>query len=252
MNERITIELIFHFMLIFARLGTAFGRFPALSAQHIFSRGRLAFALVVSFILIPVLQPYLPPYSHNFSANIGYLAIEILIGLIISIASNIYFQSLYTVTQIISLQSGLGSAAFFDPLQKSQMAVFSTFISLATIVFIFATDTHYLFINAVADSYIKFPPGEALNAGDLSKFITHVVNNSFILAFKLVSPFLVVSLAMITGTGILARLMPNLQVFFVITPAQIIVTFSTMYIVIEAVITKLVTAISNSLNTIAF
>jgi len=56
---------------------------------------------------------------------------------------------------------------------------------------------------------------------------------------------LVISLAIMTGGGMLSRLMPNLQVFFVITPAQILVIFGTMYIVINAVIAKIVTAISS-------
>ncbi|GAB4165314.1 MAG: flagellar biosynthetic protein FliR [Rickettsiaceae bacterium] len=248
MLEKVTLEFIFQFMLVFARLGTAFSRFPAIGAPYIFSRGKLALALTVSFVMIPILQPYLPKYSDNFAINIGYLAIEILIGLIISIAANIYFQSLHFVGQIISMQSGLGAAAFFDPLQKSQVAIFSNFMLLVAIVFIFATNTHFIFIQAVADSYIKFPPGEVVDSGDLGRFVAFVVNDSFILSFKIVSPFLVVALAIMTGSGMLARLMPNLQVFFVITPAQILVMFGTMYIVIEAIVTKLVATISSTVN----
>ena len=94
MLEKITIEFIFQFMLVFARLGTAFSKLPAIGSPYIFMRGKLAFALTVSFVMMPILQPYLPRYSENFANNIGYLAIEILIGLIISVAANIYFQSL--------------------------------------------------------------------------------------------------------------------------------------------------------------
>jgi flagellar biosynthetic protein FliR len=75
-----------------------------------------------------------------------------------------------------------------------------------------------------------------------------VVNDSFVLSFKIASPFLVVSLAILTGSGMLARLMPNLQVFFVLTPAQILVMFGVFYIVIDAIIIKLVTAVTYSLN----
>jgi flagellar biosynthesis protein FliR len=55
-----------------------------------------------------------------------------------------------------------------------------------------------------------------------------------------------------TGSCILARLMPNLQVFFVITPAQILIMFGTMYIVIQAIMNKIVVAISQSLNISGF
>jgi flagellar biosynthetic protein FliR len=252
MLEKTAIEFIFQFMLVFARLGTAFSNLPAVGAPYIFMRGKLAFALTVSFVMMPILQPYLPGYSENFATNIGYLAIEILIGLIISFAANIYFQSLHFVGQIVSMQSGLGSAAFFDPMQKSQVAVFSNFMLIVAVILIFATDTHFLFIKSVAESYEKFPPGELVNAGDLSKFVAFVINDSFILAFKISSPFLVVGLAIMTGSGMLARLMPNLQVFFVITPVQILIMFGTMYIVIEAVITKITSTINNSMNVLGF
>ncbi|PCJ26917.1 MAG: hypothetical protein COA94_04380 [Rickettsiales bacterium] len=248
MLEHFTLEFVFHFMLVFARLGTAFRMFPGIGSPYLFERGKLAVALSISFVMMPVLTPYLPPYTDNSALNLGYLVMEILIGLVISIAANLYFQSLHFVGQILSMQSGLSAAAFFDPLQKTQVAIFSNFMLLIAIVFIFTTNTHYLFIEAVADSYIKFPVGELLDSGDVSKFVWLVVNDSFILSFKLVSPFLVIGLAILTGSGLLARLMPNLQVFFVITPAQIIIMMGTMYLVIHSIIIKLVGKIGASLS----
>jgi flagellar biosynthetic protein FliR len=248
MLEEFTLEFLFHLMLVFGRLSAAFGQFPAIGSNYIFTRGKLAFALIVSLIIMPIVAPYLPKYSNNFSLNVGYLAIEIFIGIIVSLAANIYFQSLHFVGQIISMQSGLGSAAFFDPGQRTQVTLFSNFMILVATVFIFASNTHHIFIQAIIDSYAKFPPGELLNSGDVSKFVSFVVNDSFILSFKIASPFLVVSLAILTGSGMLARLMPNLQVFFVFTPAQILVMFGVFYIVIDAIIIKLVTAVTYSLN----
>ena len=83
MLQELTLEFVFQFMLIFARLGTAFSMFPGISDRYIFMRGRLSLALAVSFILYPIIVPYLPKYSENFSLNVSFLAIEILIGIII-------------------------------------------------------------------------------------------------------------------------------------------------------------------------
>lgn len=252
MLEKLSLEFIFQFMLIFARLGTAFRAFPAVGSPYVHSRAKLFIALTISFVMLPILSPYLPEYTDNFAKNIGYIAIEILVGLIISVAANIYFMSLHFVGQILSMQSGLGSAAFFDPMQKSQVAIFSNFMLIIAVVMIFASNVHYLFISAVADSYMKFPPGELVDSGDISRFVSFVINDSFILSFKIVSPFLVVGLAIMTGSGLLSRLMPNLQVFFVITPAQIFIMFGTMYIVIQVIISKLVVAINESVNVFGF
>jgi len=175
MLEILTLNFTFQFMLVFARLGAAFRMLPAIGSRYIFTKGKLVLALAVSFVMMPILAPYLPQYSDNFATNITLLALEILIGLIISIAANLYFLSLHFVGQIISMQSGLASAAFFDHNQKSQVTLFSNFMLLLTATFIFATNTHHLFIQAVADSYVRFPPGEFVNSEDISKFVSLVI-----------------------------------------------------------------------------
>lgn len=248
MLQELTLEFIYHFMLIFARLGAAFMTFPALGDRYIFIRSRLVLALIVSLGLQPLISQYLPKYLEDFSANVSFIAIEILVGIIISIGAKLYFSSLHVVGQIISMQSGLGSATFFDPAQRSQVALFSSFLFLTTTLFILVTDTHYLFIQSVIDSYSKFPPGELLDSGQISKFIAYLVNDSFILAFKVSSPFLIVGLIVLISGGVLSRLMPNLQVFFVITPAQILMIFVVFYITVNSLVAKIVDSIASTTN----
>lgn len=248
MLQTITTELIFNFMLIFTRLGTAFSTFPALGDKNLSLRARLATALVVSFAVYLLVEDYLPKYSENFSYNISLLAIEFMIGLIISLGAKIYFWSLHTIGQILSMQSGLGSATFFDPAQRSQVSIFTSFLFIVVATAIFATDTHYLFIESVVESYKKFPPGQLLEVADMSKFITHMINDSFVLSFKIASPFLVVSLAILVGSGVLSRLMPNLQVFFVITPIQILVMYCVLYVIIVSLVQKIIEAIQLTTN----
>ena len=248
MLQAFTLEFVFHTMLIFSRLGVAFSMFPALGDGYIFMRARLAFALLTTLAIYPLIAQYLPKYSDNFSFIIGLITCELLIGYIISIGAKIYYWSLHIVGQIISMQSGLGAASFFDPAQRSQVAIFGSFLFLAASAAIFITDTHYLFIHGVIESYTRFPPGELLPAADISKFITHVINDSFIVAFKMSAPFLIVSIAILVGSGVLSRLMPNFQVFFVITPAQILVMFCILYVVIIAILEKIIEVVGSTMN----
>jgi flagellar biosynthesis protein FliR len=71
----LSLEFIFQFMLVFARLGTAFRRFPAVGSPYIHSRAKLFISLTITFVMIPVLAPYLPKYTDDFAKNIGYIAI---------------------------------------------------------------------------------------------------------------------------------------------------------------------------------
>ena len=252
MLEEVTTEFIFKFMLIFARLGTAFMLFPALGDHNVFMRGRLAIAVLVTFVLYPLILSSLPTYSENLLYNVSLLFIEVVIGLIITIGAKCYFLSLHTIGQIISMQSGLGAATFFDPGQRSQVAIFGNLLIISTTVYIFITDTHYLFIQAILDSYTRFPPGELLEISDMSKFVTHVVNDSFILAFKISSPFLLLGMVLLVGAGILSRLMPNLQVFFILTPAQVLLMFAILYLVMETLVEKIIIAVQMTLGLTSF
>lgn len=238
-------ESIYQFILIFARLGVAFSIFPGLNNNSILMRARVAIALTCSIVIFPLVSSYLPKYSENFTQNIIHFSIEMLVGVIISIGANFYYSCLHIVGQIIAMQSGLGSAMLFDPSQKMQVSIFSSMLFMIVTVTIFATNTHHVFIQAIIDSYQNFPPSEFINIGDLGKFITRLMNDTFILAFKIASPFIIVSFAILIGSGILSKLMPTLQVFFVITPAQILTIYAVLYLVINAVIEKIIASITS-------
>jgi flagellar biosynthetic protein FliR len=247
MLQEASTEIVISMSLIFARLGSALSQFPAISTNFVLMNGRLAIALATSVILYPILQKYMP--SHLSTGQyLTYLIFEIMIGFIISIAAKICFSAIDTVGSIMSMQSGLSAAMFFDPNHNEQKSLMSNFFLLIGYVMIFVTDTHYLFFEAVVDSYSIFAIGDFPNLGDLSEFVSKTVNQSFILAFKLASPFIAVSLAFLISNGALSRLMPNLQVFFVVTPAQIFVMFLILFIVINLMMGKFIEAVRGAIH----
>lgn len=248
MLQETVVEFIFHFMLIFSRFAAAFGMFPGLGDRTIPNRIRLVFTVVVSIVIYPVVSYRLPYYSENFALNVSCVAIEIFTGLVISIAAKIYFLCLNVMGNILAMQSGLGAATFFDPTQSSQVAIFSSLLTIVATATIFATDTHHLFLYSVVGSYEKFAAGELLNIGDVSQFVSYIVNDSFVLAFKITAPFLIISILMLVGSGVLSRLMPNFQVFFILTPVQILVLLAILYITVNAFISKVIDTIANSLQ----
>jgi flagellar biosynthetic protein FliR len=238
-----SVEFITGMALIFARLGAAFSQFPGLSSSYIFMRARLVFALVVCVILYPLLKDFIPKFHLNSGMFLSALVIEVMVGIIIAIAAKICFMAIDIVGAIISMQSGLSAAMFFDPTHNTQISLISSFLFTIAYAAIFITDTHYLFIQGVMDSYELFKVGHLPDLGDLSNFVSTTVNQSFILAFKLASPFIAVSFGFLISNGVLARLMPNLQVFFVVTPVQIYVIFGVLFIVINMMISKIMEAL---------
>ena len=239
-----SVEFVTIMALIFARLGAAFSQFPGISSTYVFVRARLILALAICVLLYPILKDVMPHKLHlNSGAFLSALVMEVMIGIIIALSAKICFMAIDIVGTIISMQSGLSAAMFFDPNHNTQISLISSFLFMIGYAAIFVTDTHYIFIQGVMDSYSAFPVGHMPDLGDLSNFVSTTVNQSFILAFKLASPFIAVSFGFLISNGVLARLMPNLQVFFVVTPVQIYVIFGVLFVVLNIMISKLMEAL---------
>ncbi|MDP1716562.1 MAG: flagellar biosynthetic protein FliR, partial [Burkholderiales bacterium] len=108
-----------------------------------------------------------------------------------------------------------------DPTQGMQGVMISSFLSLLAVTLIFATGLDHLLIAAMRDSYEIFSPGAALPIGDFTQMIIKIMSAAFRLGLQLAAPFLVFGLIFYLGIGILSRLMPQIQIFFIAMPANI-------------------------------
>jgi flagellar biosynthetic protein FliR len=217
---------ILTYLLVFARTGTIVMLLPALGQGGIPARIRLALALAITVALTPTV-------AHNYPAtapgNVLQLALliaqEATAGVLIGGMSSIIMSALQVAGYLIATQTGLAYAQTIDPTQHEQGAVIGNFFSLLGAVLIFSTDLHHLAIGAIAGSYRLLPPGAALPTGDMAELVIRMVSAAFILGFQLAAPFLVFGFALYAALGILARLMPQLQVFFVAMPINILFGF---------------------------
>jgi flagellar biosynthetic protein FliR len=100
------------------------------------------------------------------------------------------------------------------------------------VTLVFATDLHHLVIAALNDSYTLFRPGEMPLAGDVASHITQIIATAFRIGIQLAAPFLVFGLLFNLGLGVLSRLMPQMQVFFIGLPLSILLGFLLLLLVI--------------------
>ena len=90
---------------------------------------------------------------------------------------------------------------------------------------IFATNLHHLAIGAIQGSYTLIPPGARAADGDMAELTIRLVSGSFALGIQLAAPFLIFSFAVNASIGLLARMMPQLQVFFIAMPINLLAGF---------------------------
>ncbi|WP_334129403.1 flagellar biosynthetic protein FliR [Sneathiella sp.] len=225
---------VWSFLLIFLRLGAAFMVVPGFGEAFVPPRVRLAIALAVSFLVLPFVAGSLPGEPATPAALLLLLLGETLIGLVMGGVLRLLLSALHVAGSIIAQQSGLAAAQFFDPTQMTQGAITSTFMTLMGLVMIFVTDLHHLFIEGTFAIYRVFPVGDTPDFGSLSELVAGFIAQAFLLGFQIAAPFLVFGITFYMGIGLLNRLMPQVQIFFVAMPLQIVLSFAILAITIGA------------------
>jgi flagellar biosynthetic protein FliR len=211
----------FALMLVFARIGSALMLLPGFGELYVPQRYRLLFAMIFSGLLLPILSPVLPPLPDNPSQLVLVLGGELVIGVFIGTLTRLILSALQTAGQLVSIQTGLSNAQIFNPMEASQDAIPSVFYALLGVLLLFLTDLHHMMLRGLVDSYAVFVPGKLPPVEDLSQTVAHAVSASFRLAMEMAAPFIVLGTVFMVGLGLVARLVPQLQVLFISQPLQI-------------------------------
>lgn len=238
----------FIYLLLFARIGTMLMLMPALGEQTIPVRMRLSFALAFTLVLFPLLSAAMPTMPNDLAGLAGLIVHEIAIGLMIGAIIRITVMATQVAGAIIAFQTGLSGALAADPTQAGmQAAVFASFLSFLGIALIFATDLHHVALAAVYESYTLFSPTEPLMVEDAMQLAIRTVSGAFSIGVQMSAPFIVFGLVFNLGAGLLARLMPQLQVYFILMPANIIVGLLLFAILLMMMMGWYLTAFENHL-----
>lgn len=231
----VTVEVLpglaFVFLLVFARLGAMAMVLPALGERGVPARLRLVFALLLTLLLMPLLGIEAAVPQSLWAMAVMILR-ELVIGLSIGLVVRLLMSAVQTAATTIAFQMGLGFAQGLDPTQGQQGALFASFLSVLAVMLIFATDTHHLLIKALYDSYALLPPGETMPVGDMAELALDTAATSFRIAVQISAPFLLFGLLFYLGMGVLSRLIPQIQIFFIAMPLNIMLGFALLFVLL--------------------
>jgi flagellar biosynthesis protein FliR len=137
-----------------------------------------------------------------------------------------FLGALAVAGEVISLQTTLSFAQTTNPLQAQPTASVSSFLAILGLTLVFATDLHQLFIGAIAHSYALFPAGRAPPVQDFTTLAIRTFSGTFALGLQLSAPVMVFALVFNVALGLVARIMPQFQVFFAATPLILLLGLS--------------------------
>ncbi len=144
-----------------------------------------------------------------------------MIGLFLGVIPKIVFAAVEFAGAIIGYQMGFSIVNVVDPQSDTQVSIISSFESILTTLLFVTVNAHHLFIRIIATSYEKLPIASFLFSKGKIEVLLQLSSNVFILGLQLSAPFLILLFLANLVMGLMARSIPQLNIFIVGFPFTI-------------------------------
>lgn len=217
-------EQILIFTLVFFRIGAMLVMIPVIGENTVPLRVKGGLSLLVALVVSPSISvdaTALQSETEIFAIATA-MAGEILIGIILGFAAKIVFAGVQLAGDLIGVQVGFAIVSIIDPVSRSQTSVIAEFQYLIAALVYLAVDAHHMFIYAIVDSYHIIAPFGFHLADPLMQDIIKFSSGLFVTAVKISAPVMAVLLFTNVALGVVARTVPQINIFIVGFPLQIV------------------------------
>ena len=222
MESYATAQQVFAAGLVFTRVGAIIMLLPGIGETLVPPRIRLSFALAFTLMIFPLIEGKVPPIPAGAAGLGGAVIKEVLIGLMIGGILRMFMVSLASAGELVSMATTLSFSQTANPMQAQPSTSLGTLLGMIGIVLIFATNLDHLFVAAIVNSFDLFPFTRDVPIADAGQLAVQTMGRAFGLGLQLAAPVIVFSLVLNIATGLVGRVMPQFQVFFVATPLMVL------------------------------
>ncbi len=213
------------FVLVLMRAAGIFLTAPVFSSRNIPVTVKASWILLVAFLVFPVVDfRTLALPSDGLPLGIAVVR-ELLIGFSIGLGATLIFTGIQLAGQIIDIQMGLGMVNIIDPMTSTQVSAMGQYyFMVATLVFL-AVNGHHVLLRGVVDSFTLVPLGQAHFSTALGTEMMNLFSQVFFIAFRVGAPVIGALFITNMALGVVARTVPQMNVFIVGMPLNLAVGF---------------------------
>lgn len=206
-------------VLVFVRVSAIIISMPVIGNQAVPVRVKAGLSLILTFMVAPfVAAPELPREMLPLLIRLGG---EAIIGFIIGISAQFLFASVQLAGQLVGFQMGFAIVNVVDPLSSAQVSVIAQFCFFIAMLIFLAVDGHHVFLYGMAESFKITPLMEFKMTGGLADAIVSHARGIFALGLALGAPVTVLMILVSVGLGMVARTVPQINIFIVGFPLKI-------------------------------
>ena len=207
-------------ILVFIRIGAILIMAPLFGSRNVPFQLKAGLSLVLAMVIFPV-AGFQAVYLTGIPSLITAMMGEVLIGVIIGFTARLIFSAVQLAGQLIGFQMGFGIVNVIDPQTSTQFSIVAQFQNIMTLLIFLALDAHYWFILAISSSFELIPPLGFCFTNSLMEAIVSLSCDMFVIAAKVAAPVIAVLLFTSVALGLIARTVPQMNIFIVGFPIKI-------------------------------
>jgi flagellar biosynthesis protein FliR len=209
------------FFFVFSRVVAIILFAPILGSAQVPPRLKVGLALGFSLLIFPMVKSQSLPEPLGVFDFAIHLATDAAIGLAISFAVRLIFTAVQLAGTVVDFQMGFGVVNVIDPQTQAQVSVTAQFNNILAILIFLAADAHHFIIGAVVQSFELINPALVDFSDVTPEFILKIFVSMFLVAIKISAPIMAILFFLSVGLGLVARTVPQMNVFIVGFPLQI-------------------------------
>lgn len=228
-------ETVLGVFVLFCRIGATMMLMPGLSSSQIPTQVRLFLAVALSLSLAPLLLDTVRPVIADARpAGLVWLIVgELLIGFMIGLLARAFLIALQALTSALAAAIGFGGIPGSQIEEEEPVPALVSLITVSAVVLMFQTDLHWEVLRGLAASYDVLPPASAFEARLGLAQIADQLSETFLIALRISSPFLVYAVVVNFAVGITNKLIPQISVYFVSLPVVLAGGLIVLYLNID-------------------
>lgn len=242
---------VYVFLLVFSRVSSVMVSAPLLGNRSLPHQVKAGLALILSLALLPLIAPKIGAIPEHLYQLAGQVIGEVLFGLSLGYLSRLLFAAIEMAGYFVDTQMGFGMVNLYDPFAEQQTSVLSVFQYQCALVVYLLSNGHLLMLGALAQSFDVLHPGSVNPHGAFGMTAVPMLQMMFALGFRLALPAAGVLFLIDFAFGLIARMVPQVNVFIVGVPAKIIVGLATVTILLPSlslIVGQIVMGTSDALN----
>lgn len=231
--DHFVLSQLFTFLVLLTRFGACLMALPGFGDSYVMPRIRLFLAMAIALMLTPLMTDKMPPMPGNPITLTLLLAGEILVGVFFGLLARLLVSAMHVTGTVIANQSSLAIASIFEATSGMQSTIVANFFTLTALALMFTLNLHHLMLGGMIQSYTVFPAGELPNVMDMSNMYSRTLGDVFLIGMQFSAPHIVLSLIIYLIGGVMTRVMPQFQVFFIMMSPQIMLAFLLIILIIS-------------------